>query len=120
MLFIRALVSVLKVKICEFSAQGLFARFHVMTGFIPTWPVVPTKDIPTISFREPWKRDLARINPNRYPYFLPSLVCAYVSLSLGQNVCNSFSIFTKMMIVRAEHSTPILFENGLWASFINS
>ncbi|KAG0612682.1 hypothetical protein M758_6G045600 [Ceratodon purpureus] len=39
----------------------------LVAGFIPTWPIVPTKDIPTISFREPWKRDLARNNPNRYP-----------------------------------------------------
>uniref|UniRef100_A0A7I4BVS2 Serine aminopeptidase S33 domain-containing protein n=1 Tax=Physcomitrium patens TaxID=3218 RepID=A0A7I4BVS2_PHYPA len=37
----------------------------LISGFIPTWPIVPTKDIPTVSFKEPWKRNLARINPNR-------------------------------------------------------
>lgn len=41
---------------------------EMFTGFIPTWPVVPTKDIPTVSFREPWKRELARNNPNRYTH----------------------------------------------------
>jgi len=38
----------------------------LVAGFIPTWPIVPTKDIPLVSFKESWKRDLARINPNRY------------------------------------------------------
>lgn len=37
-----------------------------ISGIIPTWPIVPTKDIPTVSFKEPWKRELARNNPNRY------------------------------------------------------
>lgn len=38
----------------------------LVAGFIPTWPIVPTKDIPLVSFKVPWKRDLARNNPNRY------------------------------------------------------
>ncbi|KAL2645505.1 hypothetical protein R1flu_013092 [Riccia fluitans] len=34
--------------------------------FIHRLPIVPTKDIPTISFREEWKRTLALANPRRY------------------------------------------------------
>ncbi|KAL3697645.1 hypothetical protein R1sor_011721 [Riccia sorocarpa] len=33
---------------------------------IHRWPIVPAKDIPTISFREEWKRTLALANPKRY------------------------------------------------------
>lgn len=29
-------------------------------------PIVPTKDIPSISFKEEWKRTLAKANPVRY------------------------------------------------------
>lgn len=38
----------------------------LIVGIIPTWPIVPTKDIPLVSFSVPWKRELSRINPNRY------------------------------------------------------
>ncbi|KAJ7287891.1 hypothetical protein O6H91_14G040800 [Diphasiastrum complanatum] len=37
-----------------------------VAAVVPTWPVVPTKDIPTVSFKEPWKRELAKLNPRRY------------------------------------------------------
>lgn len=56
-------------------AKNIFARFHMMLGIIPTWPIVPTKDIPTVSFKEPWKRELARNNPNRYVVSVIHSVC---------------------------------------------
>lgn len=32
---------------------------------IPTWPIVPTKPIGPVSFKEPWKLELMRKNPHR-------------------------------------------------------
>eukprot|EP00249_Psilotum_nudum_P012182 c23626_g1_i1 orf=184-1140(+) len=36
-----------------------------VAAIVPTWQIIPTKDIPTISFKEPWKCQLARISPRR-------------------------------------------------------
>ncbi|EFJ06411.1 hypothetical protein SELMODRAFT_186777 [Selaginella moellendorffii] len=37
-----------------------------VAALAPTWAIVPTKDIPTVSFKEAWKRELVKKNPVRY------------------------------------------------------
>ncbi|MCO5573209.1 hypothetical protein L7F22_026977 [Adiantum nelumboides] len=45
--------------------RALVSLLGVAAAVIPTWPIVPTKAIPQVSFKEPWKLQLVLKDPAR-------------------------------------------------------
>lgn len=76
-----------------------------LAGLLPTWPLVPTKDIPAVSFKEPWKRALARSNPNRYAG-KPRLATAVEMLRIVKDIEESSPRVTiPLLLVHGELDT---------------
>ncbi|CAM6047489.1 unnamed protein product [Sphagnum compactum] len=75
---------------------------HLIAGFIPTWPIVPTKDIAAVSFKEPWKRKLCVKNPHRYtgkPRMGTALVCIQ---TVKEIEARSSEVTAPLLIVHGE------------------
>ena len=56
------------VQVSKSMKPSKIAEFilSIFVDIIPTWPIVPSKDLVDLCFKDPQKREIARSNPLRY------------------------------------------------------